>query len=526
MPAVKALCLALGLQAAGALRRFSSRHGKAVAGVPILNYRYRHLQIPEVGKADGTFDWVLKFQSTVADQQIADFCGGACRSIGHPSRGGLPIAIVRATEEELEKMLKESSAIEWVEPDTPVELEEPRIEETMPENSLWGLETIGLERAGFNGEGVHIYVMDTGIRASHSDFGGRAIPTIQATSDIVDECNGDLGCATDTAGHGTHCAGTAGGQSYGVAKAAFLHAMHVCCYQSSIPVLAGIDWLTQNRILPAVMTMSLGGSLGVTPEAQRLAVDAVVASGVTVTVSAGNQGTPSCDKTYTFIRSAIGVGASDSNNARASWSNYGECNAIFAPGVSIVSASHTSDTGTATMSGTSMACPHVAGVSALLLQQDPSRVPEKVREQLRGRAQRDELSGLLPGDPNLLLWAGDEVAPTPVPTPAPPTPAPGTWELEGSGCVMDGNCIHSLNYPSNYGNQEACSVKLWGSIPLAFESFATEAKFDNFQVGGASYSGELQPPFAGLNGEHTGRLTWASDYSVTNTGWKFCRTGV
>jgi len=261
---------------------------------------------------------------------------------------------------------------------------------------------------------VHIYVMDTGIRASHSDFGGRAIPTIQTTP-TVEECNGDSNCALDTNGHGTHCAGTAGGRTYGVARDAVLHAMRVCCTGTNI--LGGMDWLTQNRILPAVMTMSLGSYS--TPESSRVAVDAVVASGITVTVSAGNRGTPSCEKSYTFIRSAIGVGASDESNVRASFSNYGECNAIFAPGVRVVSASHSSDTGTSSKSGTSMAAPHVAGVSALLLHEDPTRSPEKVRAKLQERAQRGALTGLRDGDPNLLLWAAAEPAPTRAPTPAP-----------------------------------------------------------------------------------------------------------
>merc|ERR1719277_2620941 len=184
--------------------------------------------------------------------------------------------------------------------------------------------------------------------------------------------------------------------------------MRVCCGSGS-NTLGGMDWIARNAIKPAVMTMSLGSYS--TPESSRVAVDAVVAAGITVTVSAGNRNYPSCDKSYTFIRSAIGVGASDSANRRASFSNYGECNAIFAPGVSTLSASHTSDTGSSTKSGTSMAAPLVAGVTALLLEQDASRSPAKIRELLQTRAQVDVLKSLRSGDPNLLLWAGATPAP-------------------------------------------------------------------------------------------------------------------
>jgi len=400
-----ALLVAAGLQLAGALRKSSS---KSLAGVPILNYRYRHMQ---TSVQDGSYEWVLKFSAGVSDAEMAAFCdAGECQLMGHPSQGGLPMATVRATEAKLQKLLEANVAsVEWVEPDTPVDLE-PESEEVMESSSQdpWGLEKIGRQRASFTGKGTRIYVMDTGIRSTHQDFGGRAIPTVDTLSNSgrVVECDpSDMTCAADTRGHGTHVAGTAGGNRYGVATGATLHSMRVCCGSGS-NILGGMDWITvNNRGRPAVMTMSLGSYS--TPESSRVAVDAVVNAGITVTVSAGNRNYPSCDKSYTFIRSAIGVGASDETNTRASFSNYGECNAIFAPGVRTISASHTSDTGATSKSGTSMAAPMVAGATAMLLEQDPSLSPEKIRNTLRNRSAKDVLASLRTGDPNMLLYVGN-----------------------------------------------------------------------------------------------------------------------
>jgi len=441
MPIARALCLTLAVQCVGALRKSARRE---VAGVPMRNYRYRHLQVGEVGTAQGTFDWVMKFQEGVNDQQIMSFCSGDagigdCRAIGHPSGGGVPFATVRTTEEKLEKILqRHPSLVEWVEPDTSVEIEplihhEVQKDDVVQKVGLWGHKTIGLDQTSFTGNGVHVYVMDSGIRNSHIDFEGRVIPTIDTLStDNLIECNGDSACALDDyKGHGTVVAGTLGGKTYGVAKKATLYSMKVCCNTfgtSSTEIIKGMDWIAQKRSIPAVMAMSIGWYE--TPESSRLSLDAVVASGVTVIVSAGNRDFPSCDKSYTFIRSAIGVGASTSTNQRASWSNFGECNAIFAPGSQILTTAHDSDDGTRITGGTSMAAPHVAGVAAMLLEENPTLSPEEIRAELQGRAQVGMLSDLKPGDPNLLLWAGSSGStpapqPTPTPTPTPqPTPTP------------------------------------------------------------------------------------------------------
>jgi len=509
------ICLAALVQGSAGLRRGT----RTAAGVPIINYRYRHLQVATAGVDADTFDWIVKFKDGVQDAQLAKFCGGECSVMGHPSNGGVPLVTVRATEKKLEQMLAEHPGVaEFVEPDSPVFAE--AVVETQ-KNAPWGHANINLPDAQFTGRGAHIYVMDTGIRTTHTDFGGRAVPTVDTISSggSVTECSpSDTNCAADDNGHGTHVAGTAGGATFGVAREAVLHAMKVCC-GGGTNINGGMDWLAQFAQKPAVMTMSLGSYT--TPESSRVAVDAVVNSGVTVTVSAGNRGTDSCLKSYTFIASAIGVGSSTSTNARSGFSNFGTCNAIFAPGSSIVSASHTSDSGSSTKSGTSMAAPHVAGAVALLLEENPALVAgEGVRSALRARATRNALSGLREGDPDLLLNVGEYY--TGPPTPAPPTPAPpppGTWELTGSGCEMEGDCISSLNHPASYGNGEACNVQLYGDISLRFEAFNTEARYDILTVGGTGYSGTSGP----ASGSYSGRLSWASDYSVVRTGWKVCR---
>merc|ERR1719384_1571281 len=386
----------------------------------------------------------------------------------------------------------------------------------------YNLDVINLQDAQYTGRGTHIYVMDTGIRITHQDFGGRAVATLDtiAGGGTPVECNPtDATCAADDNSHGTHVAGTAGGNTYGVARDAVLHAMKVCC-NAGFNVIAGMDWIAQFAQKPAVMTMSLGSYT--TPESSRVAVNAVVNSGVTVTLRAGNRGTDSCLKSYTFIASAIGVGSSTSTNARSGFSNFGTCNAIFAPGSSIVSASSSSDTGTSTKSGTSMAAPHVAGAVALLLEENPSLVAgEGVRSELRARATPGMLTGLLAGDPNLFLNVGQPY--TGPPTPPPPTPAPppsGTFEVTtGTGCTTTGNCIQSKNHPSNYGNNEGCTISAW-DVALTVDAFNTERGYDFLTIGGMQYAGTSGPDSGAT---YSGVITWATDSSVTKSGWKLCK---
>src|SRR5438477_7659440 len=228
---------------------------------------------------------------------------------------------------------------------------------------------------------VHAYVIDTGIRITHQDFGGRAQYGYDAVDNntVADDCNG----------HGTHVAGTVGGTSYGVAKQVQLVAVRVLdCSGSGTysQIVAGIDWVTAHAVKPAVVNMSLGG-----PADSFLddAVSASIASGITYAVAAGNSNTDACGTSPARVPTAITVGATDKTDTRASFSNYGSCVDSFGPGVNITSAAKTSDSATAVMSGTSMATPHVTGAAALLLAANPALRPQQVRDAL--------VSGAVPG---------------------------------------------------------------------------------------------------------------------------------
>lgn len=245
------------------------------------------------------------------------------------------------------------------------------------------------------GRGVTVYVIDTGIRITHKDFGGRA-------SNGWDFVQNDR-TAQDGNGHGTHVAGIVAGTAFGVAKKAKVVAVRVLDDAgggTTAQVIAGVDWVTAHARKPAVANMSLGGPGNAQLDA---AVRNSIASGVTYTVAAGNDGRAAGRYSPARVKQAVTVGATDRGDARADFSNWGPSLDLFAPGRSITSTSYRSDTAKETHSGTSMAAPHVAGAAALYLADRPRAAPAEVAEALVERAVSGKVEDRYPGSPNRLL---------------------------------------------------------------------------------------------------------------------------
>ena len=371
------------------------------------------------------------------------------------------------------------------------------------------------------GTGVTVYVIDTGIRNTHSEFISPVTGLNRASGGFtaINDANGTNDCF----GHGTHVAGIIGGKTYGVAKDAKLVSVRVLdCSGSGTTsgVVSGINWVTANKTLPAVANLSLGGGLSPTLDS---AVTNSINAGITYAIAAGNSNLDACTQSPSDVAAALTVGASDNTDTRASFSNFGACLDVFAPGVNITSASNTSDTATVIMSGTSMAAPHVAGAAALYLSVYPSATPAQVATDtangLITKATANQLKNIGTASPNKLLYTPYIVA-----GPADTVPPAVSLSSPAAAATLSGVVVLSATATDNSG---VAKVEFYaGSTLLGVSSTAASSNTYNLSwnsstlVNGSYALTAKAYDFAG-NTSTTAPVTVA----VANTAPVACRMG-
>jgi len=468
------------------LREFVNDNTKFVHGIPIFRYHEVHESGMEPSALEllEQKDWIIEFEDSCTDAGLLKFCSNKtlvgeahCAEMGHPSENGLAFVELLASEAELKELMAKTDLpckIDFADPNTPMN-SIPEVDDHDPEALLeagrgvtWGIDRIdgrsgtdGRYSMGDTGSGVTVYVADTGVRCSHSEFAGRCDYEADWTSSgssSSPKCGGGGGsggsgrsaligggsggsgggskCGHDKQGHGTHCAGTVAGKTYGVARKAKIKALKVLGDDGSgslAGVIGSVDYVLEQSG-PRIWSASLGGSGN--PPSSKTAIDKAVAGGVVVSVAAGNEADDACKYAPAFVPSAITVAASARGDQVASFTNYGRCTDIWAPGKDITSAGVNSDSSTDTMSGTSMACPHVSGGAAVILGFNPGFSAKQVLDTMLEYASDGKIQSNKPNTPNKLLYVeagmgeggggGGAPGPSPPPGGSPgPSPPPG-----------------------------------------------------------------------------------------------------
>jgi subtilisin family serine protease len=425
---ILSLALAAGLMAVGTFLPVKTSGQKTkfyTSSRPIQNQYIVVLNEDAVGRAATGIE-----VETEAQRLRADY-GGELGKIYSSALKGYSVTLSAYQAE----ILSRDDRVQFVEEDSEVSVAATQT------NAGWNLDRIDQRNLPMDtnytytgtGAGAHVYVVDTGIRTTHQEFGGRANVVFDTINDGQQDCNG----------HGTHVAGTVGGATFGVAKGVSLHSARVlrCDGNGQISdIVAAIDWITANRINPAVVNISITAA-GLVP-AMETALTNSFASGVLYTVAAGNAGLDACGYSPARTPSAITVGATWQIDERAPFSNYGSCVDIFGPGYEIVSAGNASDTATRQLNGTSMSSPLVAGVAAIYRAANPTANTTTATQAVLNGSTTGIVTSPGVGSPNRLLysWLSGGPAPTPTPTPtatptptptATPTPSPSPTPLNG-----------------------------------------------------------------------------------------------